>query len=123
MSDDDGTPWTVGGAAGKREAEREERYQNEVIRAGAHHGMSILNLMQEDLVEAWIAHDAIEFWASPQQEKRQATVRGRIRGIAQCVALVTSPYSRRELGKNSRAWMDQIKRVEDEGHARARLRG
>jgi hypothetical protein len=101
---------------------REEAYQNEVIRASAHHGLSILNEMEKDLVEAWLSHDQLneeEGYGSSDQKIR--VVRGRIRGIAQCIALIRSPYSRRELGPTSRRWMDVIKQTEDEGHARARL--
>ena len=95
--------------------DREEAYQNEVIRASAHHGLSILNEMEKDLTEAWLSHDAM----APGDKQR--VVRGRIRGIAQCIALIRSPYSRRELGPTSRRWMNVIKQTEDEGHARARL--
>lgn len=107
-----------------RSKAREEKYQNEVIRAGAHHGMSILEEMEKDLVQAWIAHDQqLKKARDDEMDSRVRIIRGRIRGIAQCIALVKSPYSRRELGPTSVEWMRVIKQQEAEGHARARLQG
>lgn len=98
-------------------AETKAKRYNEIIRgSAAHGGLSILQMMEEDLIEAWLAHDQLE------EGDKKRVIRGRIRGIAQCIALVRSPYSRRDLGSTSRRWMQVIKDQENEGHARARLR-
>lgn len=93
-----------------------ERY-NEVVRASAAAGYSILHELEEDLVSAWMIHDS-----RPDTPDQRAVVRGRIRGLAQAIALIRSPYTRREMGPTSAAWGRVIRAQEDEGHARARAR-
>lgn len=93
-----------------------EDHVNERVREVRMSGRSLLSMLDDDLEAAWVAHSAAS-------EGKRATVRGRVRGLAQAIATVRSPFSRSDLGADSRAWAEEIRRTEDEALRRCRAKG
>ena len=101
-------------------------HKNELLRESICAGQSLLEMLDDDLEVAWGA------WLDMNQQlegspfdvvlqKKTATCRGRVRGLAQAITTVRSPFSRTNMGARSTAWAQAIKNTEDEALARVRL--
>lgn len=95
---------------------------NEAVRTRTSTTRSLLNMLDDDLLAAWVAWSKIK-QTDPGGAKKADVVRGRIRGLAQAITTVRSPFSREDLGAKSTAWADAIKRTETESLAVAKRRG
>lgn len=99
-------------------------HENELVRKSVMKGQSLLQMLDDDLEAAWVAYNEVAVLGADNSAslKKMATIRGRIRGLAQAIATVKSPFSRQNLGGNSKDWAEVIKRTEDEALARVRAR-
>lgn len=90
---------------------------NEVVRAGVHAGVPMLSIMRRMLQDAWIAHDRE---VAKGEGGKPQTARGMVRGQAQMLAFVLSPYTWDDMDAAERRAV--IADLERDTHAEARLR-
>lgn len=90
--------------------------RNTVVREGAQQGIPIVQMMRDDLSEAWEKYKIQLRKDGGIETIKNAAMMGRIRGLAQAVATVESPYTR--LHSPAREWMENVKRVMNEARRR-----
>jgi hypothetical protein len=71
---------------------KEERY-NAIVRGAAHAGLSIFQMLEEELAAAKVA-------ARSAEGDKAVKAQGRVTGLAQAIAIMRSPYSWRD-GSNA----------------------
>jgi hypothetical protein len=86
--------------------------RNTVVREGAAQGIPIVSMMREDLKEAWKKYREQLHKDGGIETARNAALMGRVRGLAQAVATVESPYTR--IHSPKREWLENVKRVMNE---------
>lgn len=79
--------------------------RNLVIRENNAQGIPILGMIRDDLKEAWAA------WKKAEDSDKKNVARGRVRGLAQALATVQSPYTRLHGGGS---WSAYVREVEEE---------
>lgn len=93
-------------------------HKNELLRESIVKGQTLLQMLDDDLEAAWGAYLDLDF---PDGDKGKV-VRGRIRGLAQAIATIRSPFSRQNMAGNASGWAAVIKSTEDEALARVRVK-
>jgi hypothetical protein len=94
--------------------ERMKRHQpppNEFVREENRGGVPIVGMLRQDLTDAWVAHLKAVREEGDGSDKALAT-KGRVRGLAQAVATIQSPYSRTQGSKAE--WSRYVLRVMNE---------
>lgn len=79
--------------------------RNLVIRENNAQGIPILGMIRDDLKNAWAA------WKKAEDSDKKNVARGRVRGLAQALATVQSPYTRLHGGGS---WSAYVREVEEE---------
>jgi len=86
--------------------------RNTVVREGAKQGIPIVQMMRDDLKAAWAKYRDQLHKDGGIETIRNAALMGRVRGLAQAVATVESPYTR--LHSPQREWLEIVKRTMNE---------
>jgi hypothetical protein len=90
--------------------------RNTVVREGAQQGIPIVSMMRGDLKDAWAKYREQLKKDGGIETIRNAALMGRVRGLAQAVATVESPYTR--LHSPKREWLENVKKVMEEARRR-----
>ena len=86
--------------------------RNTVVREGAKQGIPIVQMMRDDLKAAWKKYHEQLHKDGGIETIKNAALMGRVRGLAQAVATVESPYTR--LHSPQREWLEIVKRTMNE---------
>ena len=92
---------------------------NEMVRGAAHSGIPMIARARGMLRDAWRAHDKEKGSGSGGSALNVATLRGKVRGMAQLLAYVTAPYSWDEYDTDERNTM--IRDLENEARAEMKV--
>jgi len=93
---------------------------NPVIRATNQMGIPIVAMLENDLIEAWRAYDAQLKKDGGVETVQNMAIRGRVRGLAQALALMQSPYTRLADGPKSKKWLKYIQSVSQSARVKSR---
>jgi len=90
--------------------------RNPVMREAASQGIPVVEMMRQDLRAAWEKYNAQLKKDGGIETLDNVALMGRVRGLAQALATVQSPYTR--LHESPRVWIQYVKRVMEEGKQR-----